>query len=185
MPKPLPSPEMLRKLLRYEPDTGKLFWRERTPDMFEDGSRPARDKCATWNGRYANKQAGTVTNFGYISVSIWKCRIMAHRIAWAMYYGDLPKFNIDHINGNGLDNKISNLRDVDQKENSRNQRARSNNAGNITGVHWDKSRNQWQAYIKVNYKQIHLGRFKSLDAAIAARKDAEVKYNFHQNHGRN
>jgi hypothetical protein len=53
----LPDQETLLKLLRYEPETGKLFWRPRTPDMFPEGEKSAKHNCNVWNSNNAGKPA--------------------------------------------------------------------------------------------------------------------------------
>lgn len=86
--------------------------------------------------------------------------------------------SIDHINGDRDDNRISNLRDVPQVINQRNQgRHRSNKSGR-TGVCWGTKRQCWLAYIKVNDRQIALGGFSKFDDAVKARIAAEKKYGF-------
>jgi hypothetical protein len=54
----------------------------------------------------------------------------------------------------------------------------------VVGVSYSKRYKCWEAYITVDYKRIHLGRFKNIEDAILARKEAEVAYKFHKNHGR-
>jgi len=60
----------------------------------------------------------------------------------------------------------------------------NNNTSGVTGVYWNKRDRKWQAMIKVNNKQIHLGYFEGKTEAITARKIAEIKYGFHPNHGK-
>ena len=180
MPKPLPSPELLRKLLRYEPDTGKLFWRERDRELFETNK-----SFSIWNKRNANRETGTINAHGYVLVRVSGSSYPAHRVAWAIYHGKWPKNDIDHINGNRTDNRICNLRDVTRSENMKNAKMRSDNTSGYMGISWFKARKKWHPQIKHNGKLIHLGFFDSLDEAIAARKDAEVRYGYHPNHGRN
>jgi hypothetical protein len=67
---------------------------------------------------------------------------------------------IDHINGNGLDNRKENLRICTHQQNQYNKKLSKNNSSGIKGVHWDKSRNKWRAKIKINNKEKYLGRFK-------------------------
>lgn len=83
---------------------------------------------------------------------------------------------VDHINHNTLDNRRSNLRIVSNSTNLRNGNLRKNNKSGHPGVSYDKSRNKWYARIKVMYKEIHLGRFPTIDDAVNARKLAEIKY---------
>lgn len=82
----------------------------------------------------------------------------------------------DHINRNPFDNRKSNLRQATASENSMNRGLQSNNTSGITGVCWDKRREKWMAYIKINHKNIYLGTFDDKDDAIKARLNGEVKY---------
>lgn len=182
--KNLPSPELLRKLLRYEPDTGKLYWRERTPDMFVDGKYAADRCCKIWNSKHSGKEAFTTLVAGYPSGRIFNCHYFAHRVIWAIFYGEWPSNNIDHINGDKIDNKIINLRDVEQKINIRNCKINKNNKSGVVGVFWYKPTRKWHSQITFNGIRKHLGYFTDKDDAIAARKAAEAKYGFHANHGR-
>jgi hypothetical protein len=67
------------------------------------------------------KQAGYVDGQGYISVGYKGKILAAHRLAWILYYGEWPKFEIDHINRNRSDNRIENLRDVSHGKNMLNR----------------------------------------------------------------
>ena len=184
MSKELPSPELLRKLLRYEPETGKLFWRERGVEMFSDGKQSAEWACNRWNSRYSGKEAFTaIDTYGYKKGSIFKTSYLAHRVIWAMVNGEWAE-EIDHIHGVRCDNRMSELRAVSHKENARNQRKPSNNTSGAIGVCWHKSRERWVANVKINGKVKFLGYFTDFDEAVTIRKDAEAKYKFHENHGR-
>lgn len=182
--KPLPTPEQLRQLLHYEPETGKFHWRERSDD-----SSPLRRISRNWNSRFAGKEAFTnVSKRGYHTGVIFCVRYYAHRVAWAMHYGEWPDKLIDHIDGNPLNNRISNLRCVPMQENARNAKlasgkVRQNKTG-CPGIWWDEKRRKYQAAIHVNRRKIYLGRFEDLGEAIAARKAAEREIGFHENHGR-
>ena len=185
MSKPLPSPELLRKLLRYEPETGKLFWRERPESMFMDGWQTASTSAASWNSRYAGNMAMSArNNVGYLHGSIFYRSHKAHRVIWAMYHGEWPTDDIDHINGVKDDNRISNLRSVSHYENCRNQKKSRANTSGVTGVYWHKARRKWVSRIMVDGKHKNLGIFRSKSDAIKARKSAEVEHGFHANHGR-
>lgn len=177
--KDLPDPELLRKLLRYEPETGKLFWRKRPPEMFG-----RRANFLAWNKRWAGKAAFTAYRQGYHQGRVLSQNLVAHRVIWALHTGAWPEHQIDHINGNRADNRWRNLRAVTSAENMRNKRQRSNNTSGVTGVSWAKEKRKWLADIRVNGKQIHIGRFDQKADAIAARKAAEKQYGFHPNHGR-
>ena len=124
MPKrELPSPELLRKLLRYEPETGKLFWRKRPPDMF-----PRESRGLSWNTRYAGAEAFKDKHErGYKRGSIFGKTFRAHRAIWAMVHGHWPPEDVDHINGDTSDNRLENLRAVSRQENLKNQRLSKTN----------------------------------------------------------
>ena len=95
--------------------------------------------------------------------------VYAHRLAWYLYYGKMPKNTIDHIDGDKINNKIENLRDVTIQENSFNHtRAK--------GYSWDKVNKKYAAQIKFNYKIIHLGRFATEEEARNAYLEAKKKY---------
>lgn len=182
--KSIPTPEVLRQLLDYHPDTGKLFWKERDAYWFIDRHNTAKQSRDAFNTRRAGKEAFTANLSGYKTGRIFGSQFLAHRVAWTIYYGAPPLANIDHINGIGSDNRIINLRDVSQKENLRNSRRASNNTSGHAGVSFHKQAGKWQAGIKIDGKRIGLGLFATLEEASAARKDAEALYGFHENHGR-
>ena len=174
------DPELLRQLLRYDPETGKLFWRPRPLEMF----KAERDQ-RRWNSRYAGQEAFASRRAGgYRQGDIFDRTYLTHRIIWAMTHDEWPE-QIDHINGNPADNRLSNLRAVSQSENMRNQRRRTDNASGVTGIHWHKQHSKWHAYIATDNGRVHLGTFETREAAISARQAAERSHGYHQNHGRN
>lgn len=83
---------------------------------------------------------------------------------------------VDHINGNGLDNRRSNLRVCNQSENCRNQLIAKNNTSGAKGVFWNKTTGKWTASIRLNYRNIYLGGFSDFNAAVSARHAAELEY---------
>lgn len=172
--RPLPTPEQLRQLLRYEPETGKLFWLHRKAD-----TQPQR----TWNARYAGKVAGCLRPDGYIHVSIMGRVVFAHRVAWVLHYGAWPEGVIDHSNGIRADNRILNLRQVSPSENCRNMAMNRQNSSGHSGVSWHKGDKKWRAYVQVDGKHIHLGNFESKDAAAEVAKSERDKRGFSQRHG--
>jgi len=155
----------LKELLDYNPDTGVF----------------------TWKVRRSNIAAGTVIfsrhSHGYFQVGVDKKRYLAHRLAWLYVYGEMPEHEIDHINHDPADNRIKNLRCVTHAENLKNASLQKNNLSGINGVHYDKSRSKWMAHIQVQKKFKNLGRFDSFEDAVFARKTAEIRYGFHENHG--
>ena len=107
----------------------------------------------------------------------------AHRVIWALYYGEWPTNQIDHKNHIRSDNRIDNMTDVQNAENCKNKVLSRFNTSGVHGVHYFKRRQNWQVYINSGGKRINLGYFVSKDDAIATRKAAEIKYGFHPNHG--
>lgn len=168
-------PEILHRLLRYEPSTGKLFWRERPMEFCKSDREHRR-----WNTMWAGKEAFThaVPN-GHKHGAIFGKMVLAHRVIWAMVTGKWPGKPIDHINGDGGNNRFKNLRKVAHQENCRNQKARRSER---LGIYFEVGR--WRARIRHDGKNIHLGLFDDKDDAIAARKAAEIEYGYHANHGR-
>jgi hypothetical protein len=97
--------------------------------------------------------------------------------------GKMPEHQIDHEDGNGLNNLWKNLKDATPLENGKNQRKHKNNTSGVVGVSWHKATEKWQANIKVQGNQAHLGLFTNKDDAEKTRQKAEIKYGFHSNHG--
>lgn len=177
--KALPSQEVLRQLLRYEPETGKLFWRERPTELFESPRIAKR-----WNSIYAGTEAFTTLHAtGYVEGRIFGLRYKAHRVIWKLVYGTDP-YEIDHINGQRAFNALANLREVNRQENSRNRALCSTNTSGVTGVFFHTAASKWVAKIGVGFDHVHLGTFDKFDDAVAARRTAEIEHGFHQNHGR-
>lgn len=128
--------------------------------------------------------AGTVNKMGYISIKFYNEYYYAHRLIWLYVYGEFPPKQIDHINGNSGDNRVENLRCVSQAENTKNRMISRNNTSGVMGVSWCKAANKYQTYIDVDGKRKPLGLFKSIIEASKVRREAEIKYNYHPNHGR-
>lgn len=159
----LPPLEVLNKYFAYDADTGILYRK------FKNKLRETK----------ANKKTG------YLWVSVGSEKYAGHRIAWKIYHkSDVPNFmEIDHINGDPSDNRISNLRLVNPNDNMMNKRKYSSNSSGIVGVAKRSDCNLWRAQINVSGKAIKLGSFKTKEEAIEARRNAEQKYGFHENHG--
>lgn len=174
----LPSPELLRKLLDYDPDTGVLMWKERPREMF------TRDRIwRAWNAQWASKPAFTAISDGYRCGAILNKRHQAHRVIWAIMTGRWPENDIDHHNGTRHDNRWANLREVGRAINNRNARMLDRNTSGVNGVYWDRKCRKWKAQMGVNRKVISLGRFENIEDAIAARKAAEAGHGFTERHG--
>ena len=176
--RPLPDQATLLKLLRYEPDTGKLFWRERS---LADGFKTVRS-WRTWSARYTDQEAFTCDNgLGYRDGSVFGTQYKAHRIIWKMVTGE-DADDIDHINGKRSDNRWLNLRSVSRLENTRNAAVYSTNTSGHIGV--SERGGRWIARIRVRGCRVWLGIFDRKDDAVRARLVAEREHGFHPNHGR-
>ena len=157
--------EELKKLFHYSEDSGVFTRIKITANCVKIGDI-----------------AGTRSSTGYIKIRFGKKHYLAHRLAWLYVYGELPEF-IDHINHVRYDNRIENLRPATIKINGKNRSMNKNNKSGATGVRWHKGRNRWISQIKVDSRQVHLGSFTEYHEAVNARKNAEVLYGFHKNHG--
>lgn len=173
----------VESVLKYEPETGKFFWKERGPEHYQHTTKPAA-LAKTFNATFSGKEAFTTAGEnGYKCGSIYNYPYRAHRVAWLLTYGEWPKAGIDHINGNPSDNRISNLRAADQALNCRNQAMNRRNTSGVTGVSFDRKMKKWIAQITVNMKTIHLGCFDDFALASAARLAAQREHGFSDRHG--
>lgn len=182
------TPELCRQLLRYEPETGKLFWLPRPASMFRDskclgGVRTAQWAADCWNAKNAECEAFTADHDGYRVGAILGILFRAHRVIWAIVFGEWPTHQIDHDDGDRSNNRLSNLKAASNRDNHLNEGLSSNNTSGFTGVVWCKQTSRWRAMIRIDGKTQHLGRFVNYDDAVAARVAANVRYGFNPNHG--
>lgn len=132
------------------------------------------------NRRKARKGMDSTTPFhGYRRVNVGIKKYLAHRLAWLLHKGHWPEFEIDHINGDKADNRISNLRDVTHAENQKNRRLSKNNTSTVQGVTWSNQNQKWLVRISGTY----IGLFSNLEDAALARMTAEINEDYHPNHG--
>ena len=177
MPKQLPPVETLRQLLDYDPDAGIMTWKPRPVEMFRNHDKRI---CATWNTRYAGKEAlGHVDPEGYKAGALQGTCFKAHRIIWKLVYGADPKWQIDHINGKRDDNRIANLRDVTGHENQRNTGVRSDNKSGTPGI-FQRKNGKFSIIIQGEY----CGSANTLEDAISMRMKLQKERGFHKNHGK-
>lgn len=148
--------ERLKEVLEYNPENGRLHWKVKRSNIPIGTPAGARDR-----GKYMRLR---VDGRFY----------MAHRLVWLMFHGEWPKYQIDHINGDKVDNRIENLRDVPGGMNMENLRAplRRNKCG-FLGVY--KSKNRYRADLTVKGKTKHIGSFKTPEEAHAAYIEAKRK----------
>lgn len=160
--------EELKKILNYDPDTGEFVWRINI--------------CNVRTGDVAGNVAKSGTKiYRFIMINYKNYR--AHRLAWLYVHGEFPENHIDHIDGNGCNNKLQNIRQVTRFQNQKNMRRSSSNKSGVTGVYFRKDTRAWCVQITANLKKITIGCFNNIFDAVCARKNAEIKYGFHKNHG--
>lgn len=166
------DPKLLQEKFEYDPDTGKIYKRLGNQTYSLRGAEAF--KTPNWKGYLK----GTFKGKSYF----------AHRVAWAMYHGEWPQGQIDHINGDRQDNRIGNLRVVSNLENCLNlgrkpPRTSKFDSG-VNGVHWNKQNSKWMVRLRAKGKWLYFGCYTDLDKAIAVRRRAEAAHGFHPNHGR-
>jgi len=128
------------------------------------------------------KIAGSINSKGYIIIRYKKKAYNAHHLAWLWKYGKMPEM-IDHINHIRSDNRLVNLREADYEINAKNMSIRSDNKSGVIGLAWNDKNKRWVSKITVSGNRINLGSFVKFSDAVDARKNAEVLYGFHTNHG--
>lgn len=166
------TPELLRELLIYDGDTGKLFWRHRDIKWF----KTYRSFCS-WNAKNAGKVAlSAVGSEGYLKGTVLGIWVRAHRVAWAIHSGKWPKDQIDHINGEVQDNRLENLREANQEQNSRNQKLRKGSSVSKGVSFTPGNAKPYRARIRYSGKDHHLGCFFTEEEAADAYARAAVSH---------
>lgn len=149
----------LKEELEYNPETG-LFIRKKSG-----------------NGNNKGDVAGSKDKDGYIIIRVHGKRYKAHRLAWLYIYGYLPKAQIDHINRNKSDNRISNLREVFHADNRKNQDKTKRNSTGRKGVSFSGDKNKpYRVYCSINGVNTYLGMFKTLEEAGNAYDESAKKH---------
>jgi len=158
--------EELKEILNYNPDTGIFTW--------------IKSDRYGWVGKSPKMRTGR----RYIEILAKGKLYKAHRLAWLYVYGEFPQNELDHINNNTEDNRISNLREATRFENTRNTRTPSTNKSGYKGVYFNEVNNRWVAQISCNGIQYYLGSFCVKEqAAEAVRAKREELHKEFANHG--
>jgi hypothetical protein len=160
--------EQIEREIAYDPSTGAFFNRI-------DRGRGGRLKAGSQIKTTPNK------THGYLIIHVGGRGHLAHRVAWLLAHGEWPKNQIDHIDHDITNNRLSNLRVVTHEGNMRNLSLYRTNTSGHTGVYNDHGR--WVAYYYRNGTRREIGRYGSKDEAVAARQAANRDYCFHENHG--
>lgn len=155
----------VRECFNYNPGTGMLTLRKPRGlhGIFKEGAEVGRiDKSGT--RRSVKLYLRTYMKPGFIAY--------VHRIIWVWMTGEQPD-TIDHIDGNGLNNKWSNLRSVPFAVNGRNQKLHSTNTSGTSGVTYRKDSGKWRSRMMVDGEMISLGTFADKQEAVNARSQYE------------
>lgn len=160
---------LAKKLFSYDRCDGHLYWRIRTSNRVKVGQLAGSTKSSN----------------GYRTINVSGCLYLAHRIVWLLYYGSWPSGTIDHKDGNALNNKITNLREVPQRDNTKNAARSINNTSGFTGVSWSPRGQKWTSYAYLGPVKKSLGNYVTNIAACCARHQGNLTFNFYKNHGRN
>lgn len=149
--------DRLRQLLSYDADTGIFVW--------IGGPRPNRMGLV----------AGGPASSGYLRLMVDGQRYMQHRLAWLHMTGHWPVSEIDHINGNKVDNSFGNLREATRMVNTQNIRsARKDSQSGLLGVSAHGKR--WAACIEHSKIRRHIGTFSTPELASAAYLQAKREF---------
>ena len=161
----------------------ELYWKERDISFF------TKEKYMnTWNAKNANKIAGNVftptnSKTKYRRLSYNKKNFLAHRIIIIMEDGFLEdSYEVDHIDRNGINNNIENLRIVKHIDNCRNRGIQSNNKSGHSGITYRKKQNKF--VVRIGNKGKQFGSYARLSDAVSRRLELEAEFKYHENHGK-
>ena len=151
--------DRLRQLFLYDGQTGEFYWRN-----------------SRGTAKRGNRAGYLKQSDGYWRITINRVTYLAHRLAWVYVYGSWPVDQLDHMDGNKLNNRISNLRPSDHTLNQHNSHRRRDNKSGKSGVCWVRAQQKWRAYIRIQGQYRHLGLFVRIQDAVAARLRAEQEH---------
>ena len=156
--------ELLVEMFDYK--DGQLFWKV-MPGCRSD---------------IVGKKAGSKNESGYERIKVLGKLRMTHRLVFLMHHGYTP-FEIDHIDGNRLNNRIENLREVTKFQNCWNRGTPKSNTSGIKGVCWHKKAKAWYVQLQVKKKMKYLGIYDDIELAELVVQEARSLY--HGEYARN
>jgi hypothetical protein len=157
------SVDEIKNVLFYDKETGLFMWKSTVSPKGVKGS-------------FAGSVATNKNGCKYLRIGYKGETHLAHRLAWLIVYGEFPANQIDHIDGDGLNNKISNLRTADVFQQAQNRGMHKSNRSGAKGISWKSNRNKWQAQIEFNGVAKYLGSFDTKEEAASAYAEAAKKY---------
>lgn len=159
-----------QKLFAYEAESGDVVWTSHPTTPSKIGLK-----------------VGHVTQISgkqYLYVRVHGHKFPLHRVILLIVNNEWPRGTVDHIDGNGINNRLCNLRIVSHGENLKNKRRQSNNISGVTGVSFSQKRKRWVVQINTSPGiKTYVGSFLTLDEAIVARRTAQKTFGYHKNHG--
>jgi len=175
--------EKLHEIFEYR--EGELYWKERPESDFS-----TKNAWSVWNSRYVGKMAGNINldkrlgknNKSYKQLKFQGIQAQLHRVIFAMHYGYYPEF-IDHIDGDGLNNRIENLRPCNRNTNGYNQKINTNNVSGYKNVCWSNSHERWVVGIRKNGKK-YTKHFKKDELDEAVEYARELREKLHGDYAR-
>lgn len=167
--------ELLKKLIIYEYDTGKVFWKERSVKDFNMENKDLK----TWNSKFAGKEIKSIKegyySFRYQTKDI-KFRTGLHRVIFAYHHGYWPSVIIDHKDGNKINNRIDNLILSTISENAKNSKPKSESG--YKNIRWEPRTKKWAVRFRISKgKDISGGNYKNISEAISVRDKLFLLYN--------
>jgi hypothetical protein len=129
------------------------------------------------------KVAGSINKRGYRCIYLDTKIYKAHRLIFLYHHGYLPE-QVDHVDGNKLNNRIENLRAANNSVNMMNRGLMKNNTSGSKGVFWCKDYQKWRVAVRINKKLRSFGRFEDIE--LAELVAIEVRNKYHKefaNHG--
>jgi hypothetical protein len=151
--------ERLKEVVYYDPHTGIFTWIKRVSNRISIG-----------------QVVGYKEKTGYIQIRILCGSYRAHRLAWLYVYGNLPKDQIDHVNGIRTDNRICNLREATHQQNCQNlHKALPGSSSGLLGAWFAKRENKWTSQITLNGKRKWIGYYNTPEEAHEAYIQAKRK----------
>ena len=152
----------------------------------EESSTGLINKVSRNSRAKKGEEAGYINSEGYYFMMFEYKFYKNHRVIYFLNTGiDPEEKQVDHIDGNRLNNKITNLRLATNAQNQHNRKKSKNNTSGVTGVFWNKSYEKYEVQIYYKYWNIKLGRFCDKDKAIAVRIAAEINPIFRDQKYRN
>jgi hypothetical protein len=168
------DPIAVRAEFHYVPETGELI-RDTSVWCRKKGVKGAKPGQARMHKSGQGKP--------YLRLGFGGKYIYAHRIIWVWMTGEQPQ-HIDHLDGNGLNNKWENIRSVSQAENMRNQKRHTSNSSGVGGIGYRKDSGRWRVRVSMDGRVRSLGTFSSFDEAVIARDQACAQSGYSLNHGK-